>query len=60
MFRRVDLVRTDVVPSSPILVTMTMEALSSSEPSVHTSVTQHSIQKTVFFKVPAVKTSNLT
>jgi hypothetical protein len=48
MLRRVALVRTDlrrlqvtanVVPSSPILVTLIMEALSSSETSVLTRVT---------------------
>jgi hypothetical protein len=35
--------RTDVVPSSPILVTLTMEALSSSETSVLTSTTWHNV-----------------
>jgi hypothetical protein len=43
----------NVVPSSPILVALMMEALSSSE----TSVTS---QKAVFFIVTAVNTSNLT
>jgi hypothetical protein len=50
----------NVVPSSPILVTLMMEALSSpkrrflQEPHGVTS------QKTPFFIVTAVKTSNLT
>jgi hypothetical protein len=48
------LVTVSVVPSSPILVTLMKEALSSSETSVLTS------QKTPFFIVTAVKTSNLT
>jgi hypothetical protein len=48
------LVTVDVVPSTPSLVTMMKEALSSSETSLLTS------QKTQFFIVTAVKTSNLT
>jgi hypothetical protein len=44
------LVKANVVPSSPILVTLVTEALGSSVTS----------QKTVFFIVTAVKTSNLT
>jgi hypothetical protein len=44
------------VHSSPILATLMNEALSSSEMSVHTRATQ----KTPFFIVTAVKTSNLT
>jgi hypothetical protein len=46
----------NVVPSSPILVTLIMEALSSSETSVLTTATR---QKS-FFIVTAVKASNLT
>jgi hypothetical protein len=42
MLRRVALVRT-VVPTSPILVTLMKEALSSSETSVLTRATQHNI-----------------
>jgi hypothetical protein len=34
-----------VVPSSPILVTLIMEALSSSETSIRTRATRHSIQE---------------
>jgi hypothetical protein len=37
------LVMANVVPSSPILVTLIMEALSSSEMSVLTTATQHNI-----------------
>jgi hypothetical protein len=48
------------VPSSPILVTLMMEALSSSETSVLTRATGITSQKTAFFIVTAVKTSNLT
>jgi hypothetical protein len=51
------LVTASVVPSSPILVTSTKEALSSSETPVFTEATS---QKTLFFIVTAVKTSNLT
>jgi hypothetical protein len=50
------LVTANVVPSSPILVTLMKEALISSETSVLTRATQ----KTQFFIVTAVKTSNLT
>jgi hypothetical protein len=39
MLRRVALVRTANVPSSPIFVSLMMEALSSSETSVHTRAT---------------------
>jgi hypothetical protein len=42
--RRLLLVVMANVPSSPILVTLMMEALSSSETSVLTRSTQHSIQ----------------
>jgi hypothetical protein len=44
MLLRVALVRTDV-PISPILVTLMMEALSSSETSILTRATQRNIQK---------------
>jgi hypothetical protein len=37
------LVRANVVPSSPILVTLMMEALSSSEKSILTIATRHNI-----------------
>jgi hypothetical protein len=48
----------ELVKNSPILVTLMMEALSSSE----TSVLPHGVtsQKTPIFIVTAVKTSNLT
>jgi hypothetical protein len=49
-----------VVRSSPILVTPMKEALSSSETSVLTRATRLTSQKTPFFIVTAVKTSNLT
>jgi hypothetical protein len=45
MLRRVALVRTDVVPSSPILVTLMMEAPDSSETSVLTRTTHHNISE---------------
>jgi hypothetical protein len=48
------------VPSSPILVTLMKEALSSSETSVLTRTTHVTSQKTPFFIVTAVKTSNFT
>jgi hypothetical protein len=48
------------VPSSPILVTMMKEALSSSETSVLTRAQGVTCQKMPFFIVTAVKTSNLT
>jgi hypothetical protein len=53
------LVTASVVPSSPILVTL-MEALRSSETSVLTRATRLTFQKTPFFIVTAVKTSNHT
>jgi hypothetical protein len=48
------------VPSSSILVTLMKEALISSETSVLTRVTGVTSQKTPFFRVTAVKTSNLS
>jgi hypothetical protein len=48
------------IPSQPILVTQTIESLSSSETSVLTRATGVTSQKTPFFIVTAVKTSNLT
>jgi hypothetical protein len=52
------LVKATAVPSSPILVTLMMEALSYSETSVLTRPTTS--QKTPFFIITAVKTSSLT
>jgi hypothetical protein len=52
------LVTASVVPSSPIIVTLVKEALSSSETSILTRAIQRNIQKTPFFIVTAVKTSN--
>jgi hypothetical protein len=54
------LVTAGVVPSSPILVTLMKEALSSSETSVLTKPHGVTSQKTPFLIVTAVKTSNLT
>jgi hypothetical protein len=57
------LVIANVVPSSPILVTLMMEVLGSSETSVLTRLQEpHGVtsQKTTFFIVTAVKTSNFT
>jgi hypothetical protein len=51
------LVTANVVPSSPIVDTLMMEALSSSETSEPHGVTS---QKTVMFLITAVKTSNPT
>jgi hypothetical protein len=54
------LVTACVVPSSPILSTLVKEALSSSEASVLQEPHAVTSQKTQFFLVTAVKTSNLT
>jgi hypothetical protein len=43
------LVNANVVPSSPILVTLMMEALHSSKIQVHTRATQHTIQEDGIF-----------
>jgi hypothetical protein len=71
--RRVALVRTDVseeiratfirvtrIGDSPILVTLMMEALNSSETSVLTRVIRRNIPEDDILHVTAVKTSNLT
>jgi hypothetical protein len=54
------LVTANVLPISPLLVSLVMEALCSSETSVLTRATWRISQKTAFFIVTAVKTSNLT
>jgi hypothetical protein len=46
--------------SLPLLVTLMMEALSSSETSVFTRAPRRNIPETPFFRVTAVKTSNIT
>jgi hypothetical protein len=51
---------TTVLYYSSFLVTLMMEALRSSETSVPTRATRHNNQKTTFFIVIAVKTSNVT
>jgi hypothetical protein len=53
------LLTTNVVPGSPILVTLMMEALSSSERQFLQEPRGLTSQKTTFFIVTAVKTSNL-
>jgi hypothetical protein len=58
-FRRL-LVTAKVVPSSPILVILMMEALSSSETSFLQGPHGVTSQKTPFFKVTALKPPNLT
>jgi hypothetical protein len=52
------LLTANVVPSSPILVTLMKEALSSSETSVIQEPHGLTSQKTPFFIVTAMKTSN--
>jgi hypothetical protein len=54
------LVTANVVPSTPILVTLMKEALSSVETLVLTEPHGVTSQKTQFFIVTVVKTSNLT
>jgi hypothetical protein len=57
--RRENLKSYNFVPSSPILVTMRMEALRSSETSDHTESYIVTSPKTAFFIVTAVETSNI-
>jgi hypothetical protein len=49
----------NVVPSSPILVTLMKDALSFSETSVLTRATRRNMQKMPFFIVTALNNSNL-
>jgi hypothetical protein len=51
---------TSVVPSSPILFTLMMAVIRTSETSILTRAAERHIQKTAFFIVTAVKVSNLT
>jgi hypothetical protein len=53
------LAATSVVPVSPIFVTLIKEALNSYETSVLTRATRSNTQRTPFFIVTAMKTSNL-
>jgi hypothetical protein len=52
------LVTANVVPSTPVLVTLIKEAIHSSETSVLTRATQRIIQKAALFIVTAMETSN--
>jgi hypothetical protein len=54
------LVKANVVPNSPILATLMMEALSYSETLVLTRATRRNIPEGGIFIVTAVKTSNIT
>jgi hypothetical protein len=51
------LITVNFVPSSPFLVTLMMDKIRSSETSILTTATS---QKTAFFIVTVVETSNLT
>jgi hypothetical protein len=53
-------VTANIVPSSPILVTLMMEAICFSEKSVSQKPHGATSKKTTFFKVTAVKTPDLT